>query len=271
MTQSQPPQRVVLITGAAAGIGRVCAEHLAARGWRVFGAGRRANISVPGVEMIVMDVDDDVSVRAGVEAVLARAGRLDAVINNAGFSTRGAVEDFSIEDAKAQLETNFFGALRVCQAALPAMRAKGSGCIVNMSSLAGLVGLPFAGLYSASKFALEGLSESLRHEMRPFGVHVALVEPGDFHTEIGAKRRFYASEESAYRSAFEKLMRRRGRDAAASPTPEPVARLVEKILNSDRPKMRYAVGMPHQLLLVRAKRFLPQALFEWAFIRAMGL
>jgi len=271
LTQFQPPRRVVLVTGATAGIGRVCAEHLARRGWRVFGAGRRANVPVEGVEMIVMDVDDDASVRAGVETVLARAGRLDAVINNAGFSTRGAVEDFSIEDAKAQFETNFFGALRVCQAVLPAMRANGSGCIVNMSSLAGLVGLPFAGLYSASKFALEGLSESLRHETRPFNIRVVLVEPGDFRTEIGAKRRFYTSEKSAYRSAFERLMQRRASHAAASPTPEPIARLVEEILNMEQPKLRYAVGLRQQLLLARAKRFLPQSLFEWAFIRVMGL
>ncbi|HXY57131.1 MAG TPA: SDR family oxidoreductase [Methylocystis sp.] len=271
MTEPPPPQRVVLITGATSGIGKVCAEHLAGSGWRVFGAGRRANVPVHGAEMLVMDVDDDASVRAGVETLLKRAGRLDAVVNNAGFSTRGAAEDFSIENAKAQFETNFFGAMRVCQAVLPAMRASGGGHIVNMSSLAGLVGLPFAGLYSASKFALEGFSESLRHETRPFNIRVVLVEPGDFRTEIGAKRRFYASQDSVYWSAFEKLMQRRGRDAAASPTPEPIARLVEKILNSDRPKTRYAIGMRHQLLLIRAKRFLPQAVFEWALIRAVGL
>ncbi len=169
VTEPKLPRRVVFITGATSGIGRACAEHLASRGWRVFGAGRRASASttISGIEMLPIDVDDAVSVRACVDAVLDKAGRLDAVINNAGFSTRGAVEDTAIEDAKAQFETNFFGILRVCQAVLPALRAGGGGHIVNISSLAGLVGVPFTGLYSASKFALEGVSESLRTRDAP--------------------------------------------------------------------------------------------------------
>ena len=164
MADPTSPRKVVLITGATAGIGQACAEHLASRGWRVFGAGRRATASTTssGIEMLPIDVDDEVSVRRCVDGILSKAGRLDAVVNNAGFSTRGAIEDTTIEAAKAQFETNFFGVLRVCQAVLPALRAGGGGYIINISSLAGLVGLPFTGLYSASKFALEGVSESLR-------------------------------------------------------------------------------------------------------------
>jgi len=267
------PARVVLITGATSGIGRACAERLASSGWRVFGAGRRADAPGTGgaVEILPMDVDDESSVRACVETVLRRAGRIDAVINNAGFSTRGAIEDTPIEDAKAQFETNFFGVLRVCRAVLPALRASGGGHIVNISSLAGLVGLPFTGLYSASKFALEGVSESLRLETRPFGIHVTLVEPGDFQSEINIKRRIFTSKDSVYQTALQKLLQRRSRDEASAPTPEPVARLVESILNSDRPKTRYAVGMLRQRILVPAKRFLPQQVFEWLFSRNMGL
>ena len=273
MADPTSPRKVVLITGATAGIGQACAQYLASCGWRVFGAGRRATASTTssGIEMLPIDVDDEASVRTCVDAILGKTGRLDAVINNAGFSTRGAVEDTTIEAAKAQFETNFFGVLRVCRAVLPALRASGGGYIINISSLAGLVGLPFTGLYSASKFALEGVSESLRRESRPFGVHVVLVEPGDFQSEINANRRIFTSNESAYQAALEKLLQRRARDEASAPTPEPVARLIERILNCRRPKTRYTIGMLRQRILVPAKRFLPQRMFEWLFSRAMGL
>ena len=267
--------RVVLITGATSGIGHACAQHLALAGWRVFGTGRsvpKASTTDLRVEMIEMDVDDEASVREGVSAVLAKAGRLDALVNNAGFSMRGAVEDTAIVEAKALFETNFFGVLRVCRAVMPALRASGGGYIVNISSLAGVVGLPFSGLYSASKFALEGVSESLRLETRPFGIHVVLVEPGDFRTQIMANRRLAApSRDSVYRTAFYKFMNKRDQDEATAPTPEPVARLVERILSHRSPKMRYSVGMLGQRIVAPLKRFLPQRIFEWLFCRVIGL
>jgi NADP-dependent 3-hydroxy acid dehydrogenase YdfG len=159
--RSAASTRVVLITGATSGIGQACAQHLASAGWRVFGTGRSvppASTTEGRIEMVEMDVDDEASVHTAVAAVVTKAGRLDAVINNAGFSMRGAVEDTAIVEAKAVFETNFFGVLRVCRAVMPALRAGGGGYIVNISSLAGIVGLPFSGLYCASKFALEGLS-----------------------------------------------------------------------------------------------------------------
>lgn len=215
-----PTPRVVLITGAATGIGKACADRLASSGWRVFGGARGVSQPDSRVEMIVMDVNDEASVQDALTLVLAKAGRLDAVINNAGFSMGGAVEDVTIEEAKAIFETNFFGVLRVCRAALPALRAHG-GYVVNISSLVGVVGLPFAAHYSASKFALEGLSECLRVEVRPFGVKVVLVEPGYFRTSLRAKRHIAtASRQSVYASAFEKVLRKRaehGLDAAAQP------------------------------------------------------
>src|SRR5262249_23512447 len=146
----------VLITGASSGIGKCCAEHLVNHGYRVFGTRRRgpgAPATPAAAEMIEMDVDDDRSVHLGVDTVLQRAGRLDCVVNNAGWGLMGAIEDTSVEEAKAQLETNFFGVLRVCRTVLPIMRRQGGGYIINMSSLAAIVGLPFSGLYSASKFA----------------------------------------------------------------------------------------------------------------------
>lgn len=212
-----------------------------------------------------MDVNDDASVRQGVDTVLARAGRLDGVINNAGISLMAAVEDTSIEEAKAQFETNFFGVLRVCRAALPTMRSQRSGCIINVSSLAGLVGLPFSGMYCASKFALEGMSEALRLEMRAFGVRVVLVEPGDFRTGMSQRRRVAeaAQTHAAYAELCRRFKQQQDEDEARAPTPEPVARLIERILNDPRPKTRYPVGLFVQRFLVSLKWWLPQRGFEW--------
>jgi len=223
--------------------------------------------------MIAMNVDEDESVSRGTAAVLERAGRIDALVNNAGFSLAGAVEDTSIEEAKAQFETNFFGALRVVRAVLPAMRRQRRGTIVNISSLAGVFGLPFAGLYSASKFALEGLSESLRFETRGFGIRVVLVEPGDFRTRITERRRYAAAAEAndAYRTLFEHFRKRQVRDEINADRPEPVARRVEQILNHPRPKLRYPVARPGQRMVVPLRRFLPQRAFEWLARRLMGL
>jgi NAD(P)-dependent dehydrogenase (short-subunit alcohol dehydrogenase family) len=273
---SVPGQKVVLITGATSGIGQACANHLSGRGWRVFGTRRgssSAGANGTPFEMITMDVDNDASVQAGVETLLSKVGRLDAVVNNAGFSLMGPIEHTSTEEAKAQMETNFFGVLRVCRATLPALRQQGGGHIVNVSSLAAVVGLPFSGLYSASKFALEGLSESLRHETRPFGVRVVLVEPGDFRTPITAKRRTTqaSAANDTYRSPFEQFKLKQDQDEAQAPDPLAVAQLIDAILRNPRPQMRYSVGMMGQRIVVPLKRFLPQALFEWLFRRVVGL
>ena len=184
-------RKVILITGASSGIGNACAQHLASRGYRVYGTcrsldGQRLH---ENIQMLSMNVDDDLSVDNAVARLLQESGRLDGVVNNAGFALMGSVEDTSIDEARAQMETNFFGVLRVCRSVLPVMRKQGSGYIINISSLAGVLGLPFSGLYSASKFALEGMTESLRLELRSFGVCVVLIEPGDFNTQLPANRR----------------------------------------------------------------------------------
>lgn len=267
--------RVVLITGAASGIGLACAEHLAAAGWRVFATDRRsptAPMANGRIDFVAMDVDDDASVKGAVATVIANTGRLDAVVNSAGFALMGAVEDTDISEARAIFETNFFGVMRVCRATLPALRANGGGHIVNIGSLGGVVGLPFSGLYCASKFALEGMSESLRLETRPFGVHVVLVEPGDFRTRIMANRHMAAASKSGlYRVALDKFMMRRMREEANAPGPEPVARLVERILNHREPKMRYTVGKYSQRIVIPLKRLLTQRIFEWSFRQFIGL
>ena len=270
----QRPSRVALITGASSGIGKACALHLASRGWRVFGTYRDSPPSLGGpVEMIPMNVDLDQSVSEGVAAVLDKAGRIDAVVNNAGIAVIGAVEDTAIEEAKAQLETNFFGVLRVCRAVLPALRSQGAGYIVNIGSLAGIIGLPFLGMYSASKFALEGLSESLRFETRPFGIHVVLIEPGDFQSQMTERRRIAAATQTndAYRAVFTKFKDQQEHSEHTAPTPEPVARLLERILNHPRPKLHYPVGMLSQRIAVPMRSYLPQRMYEWLAWRLLGL
>jgi len=264
--------RVVLITGASSGIGQACAIHLAERGWQVFGTSRSETASTSGVTMLRMDVDDEASVNQCVAEVLERAGRIDALVNNAGYSLTGSIEDTSIEEAKAQFETNFFGALRVCRAVLPIMRAQKRGYIVNISSLAGVFGLPFGGHYSASKFALEGMSEALRYETRRFGIHVSLVQPGDFQTAITARRRVAAAAEKndAYRERFAEMSRKQEHEEQNGSTPEPIARLVERILNDPKPKLRYPIGKPSQTMVVPLRRWLTQRAFDWLAFRLMG-
>jgi NAD(P)-dependent dehydrogenase (short-subunit alcohol dehydrogenase family) len=194
----------VLVTGASSGFGALIAGRLAADGWRVYGASRRGVTPHPAIHALQMDVTDDQSVEAGVRTILEREGRLDAVVSNAGFGLAGAIEDTSSEEALDQFQTNFFGNHRVCRAALPHLRAHGRGRIVVIGSLAGLVGIPFQGFYSASKFALEGYCETLRMELRGTGVSVTIVEPGDFRTAFTDQRRTTISSgpTSPYAAAF---------------------------------------------------------------------
>jgi NAD(P)-dependent dehydrogenase (short-subunit alcohol dehydrogenase family) len=188
----------VLITGASSGIGKACAEYLFMRRCRVYGTSRRTPHveprstppeAVPLFQTIPLDITSDESVEKAVSLVLESEGRIDAVVNNAGFGLAGAVESTSIAEAREQFETNFFGTMRVCRAVLPAMRRQGHGHILNVSSVAGQIGIPFQGIYSATKFAVEGLTEALRLEVAPFGIRVVLIEPGDFHTGFTANRR----------------------------------------------------------------------------------
>lgn len=265
--------RVVLITGASSGFGKACAEHLCRRGYQVFGTSRHASPAAPAeggagvtLDLMRMDVDDDDSVQWGIEAVVRRAGRLDVVINNAGIGIAGAVEDTTIAEARAQLETNFYGALRVCRAALPIMRAQGSGTIINISSVGGLVGVPLQALYCASKFALEGLSEALRLEVRPFGIRVVLVEPGDARTGFTARRRRTAAslENPAYRQRCDRAVGVMEADERNGLRPERLARVVEAIIRARSPRLRYVVAPLPEALAVALKKVVPAGVFEWA-------
>jgi NAD(P)-dependent dehydrogenase (short-subunit alcohol dehydrogenase family) len=257
-------QRSVLITGASSGIGHACARLFAARGYRVFGTSRKPERQAPeGFEMIAMDVTHDESVARGVEAVLAAVGHIDVVVNNAGYALACSVEDTTLAEAQRQFDTNFFGVLRVCRAVLPSMRARGSGMIINIGSLGGLVGLPYQGLYSATKFALEGLTESLRLELRPFGVTATVIEPGDIQTSITDNRSLgEAGRQSVYAASFERTLEIIQNEERNGPTAECVAELVVRVAEKRRPAIRYTAGRLSQRSSAWAKRWMPASLFE---------
>lgn len=258
---------VVLITGGSSGIGKACADHLAARGYRVFAASRSISDGPvdgnPSVHGLRMDVNDESAVVNAVGRLLESAGHLDAVVNCAGFGIGGSIEDTSIDEARRQFETNFFGMLRVCRATLPTLRAQGAGRIVNVSSIAGRIGVPFQGLYTATKYAMEGLTEALRMELRPFSIHVSLIEPGDFCTGFTASRERVAGEATGhYKERTAHAMDAAESDEMKGHSPQRIGRLLQRVLESRSPRLRYTVGPLSQRLVAMAKPLLPAGFVE---------
>jgi NAD(P)-dependent dehydrogenase (short-subunit alcohol dehydrogenase family) len=233
-------KKAILVTGASSGIGAAIVSRLAKDGHRVFGTQRSADGKSPdGVEMLTLDVRSDESVGRCVQAFLQRTGRIDVLINNAGYLQSGAVEEVNIEQAKAQFDTNYFGVVRMVKAVLPTMRAQRSGLLATTSSLAGIVPLPFWGHYNASKFAVEGLMETLRYELKPMGIRVALVEAGAIKTPFYAEPQAPAmAEYSPWRDRFFKTMK--GFEEKA-PGPEVVAEVFSRIVQSESPALRNTV------------------------------
>jgi NAD(P)-dependent dehydrogenase (short-subunit alcohol dehydrogenase family) len=258
--------RVVVITGASAGIGHATAELLQGRGWTVVGASRRGPL--------VMDVDDDESVRAGMAEVFRRHGGLQAVVACAGWGLAGAVEQTPLAEAKEQLETNFWGTVRVVQAALPIMRGQGEGRLVLVSSIGGVVGLPFQAFYSASKYALEGYAEALAYEVAPFGLDVTLIEPGNVRTDFTANRRDVVPPEGEdpYAAMVGKAIGLMAREEADGVPPAAVARAIARVLTSRRrPRRRVSVGKLDERVGLIGKRILPHRVFERAAKGSLGV
>ena len=265
---------VVLITGASTGIGKTTALHLAGRGYVVIGTSRRLDqlamlfddaeergVRLFGVEL---DPNSDVSVEGVVPGLISQFGRVDSLVNNAGFGVWGPVDSLSIDELKLQFEANFFGAVRMVHSVLPQMLSRGSGRIVNVSSVLGRMGTPFNGAYVSSKYALEGLSESLRAEVRPFGVHVSLVEPGLFATDFQKNQlRAVRSQDadSAYATYVERYNSRHDQFGRLASDPIKVARVIEKALSARSPSFRYPVGVEAWVGIFGA-RLLPQRLFH---------
>jgi short-subunit dehydrogenase len=256
-------EKVVLITGASSGIGKACAEFLFQKNCIVYGTGRD-HLPAANYHMLKMDARDDESVKQAIHYIIDREKRIDVLINNAGIAAAGAIEDTSIKEAESQLDTNFFGNLRVTNAVLPFLRKQNSGLIINISSIGGLISVPFTGLYCASKFALEGLSEALRYELKKFDIDVVLIEPGDVQSGLTARRvkTKQSQENSPYYTRFKKTLAVIEYDEMNGAKKERIAKKVYKIMTKRRPKLRYAVGLPQQRLAVILKKILPSTFFE---------
>jgi NAD(P)-dependent dehydrogenase (short-subunit alcohol dehydrogenase family) len=266
--------KVVLITGASSGFGAAIAKSLAANGYRVFGTMRSPRAApTDGFTSLTLDVTQDDSVHACIADVIRAAGRIDAVINNAGIGIAGAIEDTTPEEAHSQFDTNFFGLHRVCRAVLPHLRARRAGTIINMSSLAGRIPLPFQGFYSATKFAIEAYTEALRMEVRSFGILVSMIEPGDFATSFTANRRMTNESipDSPYYESATRAIATMARDEQANQDLSPVVAAVETILQSRRPALRYPRANAVQRSFNALRPLLPQGLAEYLIRDTYGL
>jgi len=263
--------KVALITGVSSGIGRETAQLVAERGARVFGTVRDLSRADPiaKVELVLMDVTDDKSVKDGAESVLENAGRIDILINNAGYSIAGGLEETSIEEARQLFETNFFGALRVIQAVLPSMRRHGYGRIVNISSMLGVLPGPYRGMYAASKHALEGYTKTLDQEVRMFGIRAALVEPVYTKTKITANEKNVQTAIPAYAEQRQRVTEIIEKEIANGDDPHAVAEIVYEAVTAKSPRLHYPVG--EGVMLSWLNRFVPARMFDSVFRKRFQL
>jgi len=263
--------QTVLVTGASSGIGAAIASLLAEHGFTVFGTTRSATPASPrGFELLRLDVRSDDSVRTCLDAVVSKTGRVDVLVNNAGYALAGAAEETSVDEAKAQFDTNFFGTVRMVNAALPIMREQRAGKIVNIGSLAGLTTIPFAAFYSATKFALEAYSEALWYELEPFGITVTLLEPGFARTSLGQAAELASRRLPAYDGLRTRAVAAIERAVEHGIPPELVARTVLRVALAEAPRLRYRVGATARWA-PRLRHTLPWALYAWGMRRNFGL
>lgn len=273
--------KTAFVTGASAGIGEATARALVAAGYRVFAGARRldrmAPLAAAGATLLKLDVTEDVSMAAAVNAIKSATGRIDVLVNNAGYGSYGALEDVPLAEARRQFEVNVFGLARLCQLVLPVMRAQKSGKIVNVTSIGGKIWEPLGAWYHATKFAVEGLSDSLRVEVERFGIDVVVIEPGAIRTEWADIARDGLLQMSGS-GAYAELAKRHAQMRAAAETsslasaPEVVARTIVRAANARRPKTCYATGGgAHTILFL--KKILPDRLFDrliWRFTQGFS-
>jgi len=258
--------KVILITGASSGIGKAIAAYLHSKGLIVYGTSRNATHGIiqDGITFLKMDVTNTSSVQDAVKFLLDKEGHIDVLVNNAGIGMVGAGEDSGVDEMKQQFETNFYGTVRVMQEVLPGMRDQGHGHVINISSLAGIFGLPYRGVYSAAKFAIIGLSESMRMELRSYGVRLAVICPGDFKTPIKSSRiHAKKSENSVYAKEFGEVYTLMNDELDNSGDPVAVGKEVWKILQDPDPRPFYLVASPFQKIVVMLRHWIPRRSFQW--------
>nr|WP_321224496.1 SDR family oxidoreductase [uncultured Psychroserpens sp.] len=256
--------KVVLITGGSSGIGKSIGEFLSQKGFTVYGTSRSPERYPDSkIKLVALDVADVLSVEKAIETVATEAGRIDVVINNAGAGITGPIEEIPNEEIKRNFETNLFGPINVIKAVLPQMRKQNSGLIINITSIAGYMGLPYRGIYSASKGALELITETFRMEIKDFNIHMTNVAPGDFATNIAAGR-FHAPvvNGSPYETTYGKVLKAIDEDVDSGDDPIMVSNMIYKIINTPNPKIHYKVGAFMQKFSIVLKRILPDKVYE---------
>jgi NAD(P)-dependent dehydrogenase (short-subunit alcohol dehydrogenase family) len=256
--------KVVFITGASSGIGKSIGEFLHAKGFIVYGTSRKPErISDSLFPLLAVDVRNKESIQKAIAEVIQKSGRIDVVINNAGVGITGPIEEIPTEEIKNNFETNLFGPIEVMKAVLPAMRSQKSGLIINITSIAGYMGLPYRGIYSASKGALELITEALRMEVKSFGVHITNVAPGDFATNIAAGR-FHAPliKGSAYEIPYGTTLQMMNEHVDSGKNPNEMAEAIYKIIQTSNPKGHYKIGAFMQKFSIVLKRILPDKVYE---------
>lgn len=271
--------RTALVTGASSGIGEATARRLQSLGFTVYGAARRVDrleeLGADGVRPLAMDVTDDASMQAGIDRIIEETGRIDVLVNNAGYGSYGALEDVDIDEGRRQFEVNVFGAIRLAQLALPHMRSLRTGTIVNITSMGGRLHTPLGGWYHSTKFALEALSDCLRLEVAPFGIDVVVIEPGGIATEwggIAAEHLEKSAGTGAYAdqaAAVAKSLRSEANANRNSP-PSVIADAIGAAVTARRPRTRYAVGFGAKPLIA-ARRMLSDRHFDALISRATGM
>ncbi|WP_299128010.1 SDR family oxidoreductase [uncultured Winogradskyella sp.] len=256
--------KVVLITGGSSGIGKSIGEFLKSKGYQIYGTSRTpSNYPESKFPIIALDVTKPNSISKCVETVISKASKIDVLINNAGTGITGPIEEIPDEEIKRNFETNFFGPVNVIKAVLPEMRRQNSGLIINITSIAGYMGLPFRGIYSASKGALEIITEAFRMELKDFNIEMTNVAPGDFATNIAAGR-YHAPvlKDSPYKEKYEFSLKMMDDHVNEGHNPIQMAIAINKIINTDKPKIHYKVGAFMQKFSVVLKRLLPDKVYE---------
>jgi short-subunit dehydrogenase len=265
-------KKVALVTGASSGIGKETAKLLVENGFVVYGASRRlekmSELKDIGVNLLRLDLADDASIVSGVAEILENEKRIDVIINNAGYGSYGALEDVPIAEARYQFEVNIFGLARLTQLLIPTMRSQGSGKIINISSVGGSGGEPHGSWYHATKYALEGLSDSLRMELKQFGVDVVIIKPGAILTEwntIARENLMKVSGHTAYKDLVQKHVKMLANADKVGSSPIVVAKTIIKAVKSNRPKTRYATGGGARII-VFLQRILPDRFQDMLFL-----
>jgi len=257
-------RKVILITGISSGFGKQTSRMLAEKGHAVYGTVRKTGETDGAVNVLMMDLADIDSIKRTVRDVVEKEGRIDVLINNGGMHTGGAIETTPAEYARLQMETSFMGMVNLTREALPVMRRAGGGTIINISSIGGLMGLPFQAYYSAAKFAVEGFSEALRMETGMFNIKVVVINPGDFKTNNSANRRGYLAPsvpDDPYHEQFEKTLAVIENDEAGGGDPTVLASRLVSIVECRNPRNRYVIASADQKLAVWLKKILPGKIF----------